>query len=147
MTDFYIKTSSLFSEIGVDGSLLNYWSRPTITKTRFLAENNQQVLRLDVEDSHPINEMDEDRLLSKLKEIIDLFDVVVLSDYMKGLLTPRFTQGVISISNHHGKRVFVDVKDTNFNKYKGAWLLKPASWSDHVALSDSASAAKRPYTY
>lgn len=119
------KMEGLFAEIGADGSLLNYWSRPTITKTRFLAENNQQVLRLDVEDSHPINEKDEDRLLSKLEEIIDLFDVVVMSDYMKGLLTPCFTQGVISIAKNHGKRVFVDVKDTNFNKYKGAWLLKP----------------------
>ena len=44
-----IKT--LFNEIGADSSALSIWERPTITKTRFLAENNQQVLRLDIEDS------------------------------------------------------------------------------------------------
>ena len=119
------KMERLFDEIGADGSLLDYWNRPTITKTRFLAENNQQVLRLDVEDSHSINEMDQEHLLSKLEETIDLFDAVLMSDYMKGLLTPFFTQGVISIANKHGKRVLVDVKDTDFGKYKGAWLLKP----------------------
>lgn len=119
------KIRGLFHEIGVDSSLLSTWKRPTITKTRFLAENNQQVLRLDIEDSHPILDDEVTALLKKLSEVIDQFDLILLSDYMKGLLTYEFTQGVINISKAHGKKVLVDVKDPQFEKYKGAWLLKP----------------------
>ena len=45
------KIIELFSEIGVEYTKIAIWDRPTITKTRFLAENNQQVLRVDVEES------------------------------------------------------------------------------------------------
>ena len=119
------RIQELFGEIGVDNTLLSYWDRPTITKTRFLAENNQQVLRLDIEDSSPITKGQSDVLLEQFKKVVDQYDVILLSDYMKGLLTFDFTQSIISIANEHNKKVLVDVKDTNFMKYKGAWLLKP----------------------
>ena len=119
------KLKGLFKEIGVDNSLLSYWNRPTITKTRFLAENNQQVLRLDIEDSSKISHDEETSLISRYESVINHFDVILISDYMKGLLTYEFTQGVINIAREHGKKVLVDVKDPNFEKYKGAWLLKP----------------------
>ena len=44
----------LLSEIGVEYTKIVIWDRPTITKTRFLAGNNQQVLRVDVEENGPI---------------------------------------------------------------------------------------------
>lgn len=116
---------TLFAEIGADCKLLFSWGRPTITKTRFLAENNQQVLRLDIEDSRAISEEEERHLLAEYQAQIENFDVILLSDYMKGLLTYNFTQGIIRIAKEHGKRVLVDVKDPNFEKYAGAWLLKP----------------------
>lgn len=119
------KIQELFAEIGVDSTLLMKWKRPTITKTRFLAENNQQVLRLDIEDSHAISPDEADNLLNNLERVINEFDVILLSDYMKGLLTYEFTQGVIKAAKTHNKRVLVDVKDPNFEKYKGAWILKP----------------------
>ena len=119
------KMREMFSETGVDLSTLCYWERATITKVRFLAENNQQVLRLDIENSNPISEKEEIALLEKLQMMIDQFDMVLLSDYMKGLLTATFTKEVIRIAKSHGKRILVDVKDPNFEKYKGAWLLKP----------------------
>ena len=115
----------LFTEIGADCSLLSTWDRPTITKTRFLAENNQQVLRLDIEDSHQITDEEAKRLLKSYEEAVGSFDLILLSDYMKGLLTYGFTQGVINIAKSQGKKVLVDVKDPQFEKYKGAWLLKP----------------------
>lgn len=123
--EYSIKMFELFSEIGINHSLVQYWDRPTITKTRFLAENNQQVLRLDIEDINSICKENENELLEKMGETIDQFDLLVLSDYMKGLLTPCFTQKIIKIAKEHGKKVLVDVKDPNFEKYKGAWLLKP----------------------
>ena len=64
-------------------------------------------------------------LLEKFKIIVDEFDLILLSDYLKGLLTFDLTQEIIRIANENGKKVLVDVKDPNFEKYKGAWLLKP----------------------
>ena len=119
------RIKTLFGEIGVDGSHLLNWQRATITKTRFLAENNQQVLRLDVEDSRPVSPEEEAMVLSEVAAIVGQFDVILLSDYMKGLLTPAVTKGIIGIARDSGKRVLVDVKDPEFSKYAGAWLLKP----------------------
>lgn len=119
------KVIELFDEMGVDSSLVNKWERPTITKTRFLAENNQQILRLDIEDNHNISDELGYELFSKLEQTIEQFGWIILSDYMKGMLTENFAQGVIGIAKAHGKKVLVDVKDPHFKKYRGAYLLKP----------------------
>jgi len=116
---------SLFKENGVDTQLLETTQRQTTQKTRFLAGNNQQVLRLDVEDTAPIEKSLCEQLLSKLQQLICKFDLVLLSDYMKGLLAYDFTQGVIKLATEHHIPVIVDVKDPSVCKYKGATLLKP----------------------
>ena len=115
-----------FAVQGVDSNLvLQVSDRSTTTKTRFLADNHQQLLRLDVEDSSAISKEEETVLLEKLQAQIDQFDLVILSDYMKGLLTYGFTQGVIRIAGQAGKKVIIDVKDPDYRKYEGAYLLKP----------------------
>lgn len=115
----------LLAEIGVDVSQVKTWEKPTITKTRFLAENNQQVMRLDIEDAHLISKEEEHLLTTIFEGLVEKIDVILISDYMKGLLTFDFTQQLISIANALGKKVLVDVKDPCLEKYKGAWLLKP----------------------
>lgn len=116
---------SLFIEKGVDTQLLETTGRHTTQKTRFLAGNNQQVLRLDVEDTTPIEKILCEKLLEKLQQHIGEFDLILLSDYLKGLLTYDFTQGVIKMAKEHQIPVIVDVKDPSVYKYKGATLLKP----------------------
>ena len=119
------KIIELFSEIGVEYTKIAIWDRPTITKTRFLAENNQQVLRVDVEESEPISDKLCTKILDELEKTINNYDLIVLSDYMNGLLTYNFTQGIIKIANNNAKKVIIDVKDPAFEKYEGAYLLKP----------------------
>ena len=63
--------------------------------------------------------------LKKLEEEIDCYHLILLSDYLKGLLTYDFTQGVIHLAKEHGIPVIIDVKDPHVEKYKGAYLLKP----------------------
>lgn len=116
---------TLFKEKGVGTDLLETTARQTTQKTRFLAGNNQQVLRLDVEDTTPIEKSLCEKLLAKLQQHIEEFDLILLSDYLKGLLTYDFTQGVIKLANEHHIPVIVDVKDPSVYKYKGATLLKP----------------------
>lgn len=116
---------SLLHEKIIGTELLIMTPRQTTQKTRFLAGNNQQVLRLDVEDTTPIEKSLCEHILHDLKQCIGSFDLILLSDYMKGLLTYELTQGVIKMANEHRIPVIVDVKDPSVYKYKGATLLKP----------------------
>lgn len=112
-------------EQGIDICLLLETERPTTVKTRFLADNNQQVMRLDVEDITDLSRNDCDYLLQHLHQVISKFDLVVCSDYLKGIMTYEFTQGMIEIANSSGVKVIIDVKDPKYDKYRGAYLIKP----------------------
>lgn len=114
-----------FKQKGICVDLMWETERSTTIKTRFLAENNQQLLRLDVEDTEPISEEMCQEMLKKLEEEIDCYHLILMSDYLKGLLTYNFTQGVIHLAKEHGIPVIIDVKDPHVEKYKGACLLKP----------------------
>ncbi|MGN0512975.1 MAG: D-glycero-beta-D-manno-heptose 1-phosphate adenylyltransferase [Lachnospiraceae bacterium] len=98
--------------------------RPTTVKTRFVA-GNQQLLRLDDESTQDITEETKKHLLDIYRRRINEFDLILISDYMKGMLSFDFTQELIKIANENGRRVIVDVKDLNAGKYSGAYMLKP----------------------
>ena len=106
-----------FAAKGICSDMVLQTSRETTTKTRFLAGNNQQVLRLDVEDTRDISGQEYTTLLGRLKERISTFDLVIISDYCKGLLTEDFTQGVIHLARGQGVPVVIDVKDPQCDKY------------------------------
>lgn len=116
---------NLLAQKKVTSELVVTSPRKTTVKTRFLATNHQQVMRLDVEDTNPITKTKSDELLKKLKGVIDQFDLLLLSDYMKGFLSRDLCQGVIKMAVAKGIPVIVDVKDPNYGKYYGATLLKP----------------------
>lgn len=116
---------SRFEEKGISTKLLFEMQRSTTIKTRFLADNNQQIMRLDVEDTEAINKKECLEMLKKLKTCISDFDLVLISDYMKGLLTQDFCQGVIRMARDKDIPVVIDVKDPKYGKYYGATLLKP----------------------
>ena len=116
----------LLKENGIDSSFVYIdKDRPTITKTRLLGQNNQQVMRIDEEEIKDVGKDIQDKILLAVKSNINQFDVVVISDYLKGLLTEYVIQSVISIANESNVKVLIDVKDVNYMKYKGAYLLKP----------------------
>lgn len=115
----------LFQKKGIDTSLVVSLDRNTTEKTRFLASNNQQVLRLDVEDTYPLGHDDCERMLKALDEQIDKFNLILLSDYLKGLLTFEFTQGVLQKAREKNIPAIIDVKDSKIGKYKDAFLIKP----------------------
>lgn len=112
-------------EDNINTDLIVTLERQTTQKTRFLAENHQQVLRLDEEDTNEISHEDCERLLANLKKKIGDFDLILLSDYLKGFLSVELTQGIIELANAHNVKVLVDVKDPNVAKYSHAYLLKP----------------------
>ena len=98
--------------------------RPTIMKQRILA-NNQQLLRLDWEKKHPINNIEEDFIIDNLKRVIKDIDGIILSDYDKGVLTERVAKEVINLAKENGKIVIVDPKPSNSQNYIGATTMTP----------------------
>lgn len=119
------KINELFINQNIDTSLVISLDRDTTVKTRFLASNNQQVLRLDVEDVKQLTCEECEKMLKLLDSQIDKYDLIILSDYLKGLLTFDFTQGVLQRAKEKGIPAIIDVKDPKVDKYKDAYLIKP----------------------
>lgn len=119
------KLKNIFKEQGINTDLLVVANRHTTEKVRFLAGNNQQVLRLDVEDTELLSNSECEKLLLLFEKKVSEFDLIILSDYMKGLLTYDFTQGILQKARKEKIPVIIDVKDSNVEKYKGAYLIKP----------------------
>ncbi len=85
--------------------------------------NDQHIVRVD-EESTAIDEGIQDEMLEGIKQYIDIYDAFVLSDYNKGVLTPRVIHTIIELCNKESVPVFVDPKKDNFWEYGGCTLLK-----------------------
>lgn len=119
------KIENLFVRNGIRTDLLVRCQRPTSRKCRLLAENNQQVIRIDSEDASEIGEMLGDRLLQMADDVLDGYDAVVLSDYLKGVLSFGFTKKLAALCRKHHVITLADAKDARPEKYKGVYLIKP----------------------
>jgi len=99
-------------------------SRTTTVKTRVIASNHQ-IVRIDQEDTHDISADLEGIFYTALLPAIEKSDIVILSDYNKGLLTPTLSLKVIEACHQLNKKVIVDPKGLDYAKYKGAFIIKP----------------------
>jgi len=98
--------------------------RPTTLKTRVLV-GSHQMLRVDREITDALDLTLEDELVNKLSNVMDDADIILFSDYNKGLFSPALTQRLMEAANQKQKKVIVDPKGLNYAKYKGAYLIKP----------------------
>ena len=105
--------------------------RVTSQKCRVIAEH-QQVVRYDRETSGPIGPRAEGRLLGELTRALKRADGVILSDYGKGVLSPRILDASISGARRLKIPIVVDPKVENFKRYKKVTCLTPntlEAWS------------------
>ena len=109
--------------VSADG-LYNAAGRTTTSKTRILA-NNQQMLRLDREDCVDIDPLQENQLLAFVRDVLSDVDVVLISDYRKGVLTKRVLAELIQLCTDFGCPVIADPKGRDFSRYRGVSLLTP----------------------
>jgi rfaE bifunctional protein kinase chain/domain len=98
--------------------------RQTTVKTRIIA-HNQQVVRLDQEKIDAISDTDSEVIVSKIQELLDEIDVVVVSDYAKGLLTDNLLASLIAACGKRKKKILIDPKGKDYTKYRGATILTP----------------------
>src|ERR1700761_2995506 len=101
-------------------------ARPTTRKMRFVSEHfSTHMLRADWELAAPASAEIEQKLIDAVLPLLARADIVLLSDYAKGVLTARVIRNVIDAARRRGTRVIVDPKSANFAIYRGATLLTP----------------------
>ena len=98
--------------------------RPTTKKTRVIAAH-QQVVRIDWEKRDALTQSQEAKLLDYIKEHIDVWDAIIISDYNKGLLTKKLLSNVINEANLKSKWIIIDPKGSDYSRYRGAGLITP----------------------
>lgn len=118
--DSSTKITTLLEKIDVNSNLVSVRNSHSTTKIRFTSKQHQ-VFRFDI-----------DLKLSKDKEIIDYvkanidgYNVILLSDYGKGVISDITAREIIRLANKKGKKVFVDPKGRDYKKYNGAYLITP----------------------
>jgi rfaE bifunctional protein kinase chain/domain len=127
----------LASEDIATDAILKDSNRPTTVKTRVVA-GSHQLVRVDREVTDPILSELEDELLDKLDHYINEADIVLFSDYGKGLFSEGLTQKLIKLSTEKQKKVIIDPKGLDYEKYKGAFIIKP----NRKELADAAKTEK-----
>ncbi len=119
----------------VEAHLVTDRSRPTTRKARFVSEHySAHLLRADWEVAAPVGGEIEDQLIARAVEALPRVGAVVLSDYAKGVLTPRVIRSVIDEARRLGKPVIVDPKAHDYSVYRGATVITPnrKELSDHT---------------
>jgi D-beta-D-heptose 7-phosphate kinase/D-beta-D-heptose 1-phosphate adenosyltransferase len=117
------------SNVQADSSLVMDKSRPTTIKTRIIAQN-QMVVRADREHRTPVTGKTEELIIAAVKAALEKAHALVVSDYDKGVVTPRILAEVLPIA--YGQMpVLIDPKLRNFESYRPATLITP---NHHEAL-------------
>src|SRR5215212_741227 len=118
--------TALSRESLIESILVCDSERPTTRKVRFVSEHySTHMLRADWEHAAPAAAEIEQKLIDAILPLLSRADIVLLSDYAKGVLTARVIRTVIDTARMIGKPVIVDPKSANFAVYSGATLLTP----------------------
>ncbi len=127
--------------VGSEGLVLAA-DRTTTRKTRILA-SNQQMMRIDRESRQFISSEQEDLLAAHIRTALPDCQIVLLSDYNKGVLGSGLLAKIIAAGREMGVPVVVDPKGSDFSKYRGATLLTPnrkeAQGATGMAITDDAT--------
>lgn len=141
----------LLGEAGVGtSSMLAGPAVRTITKTRFVGPGRHHLLRVDDETIAPVSRDLADRLVNEIQTKIARTDVIVLSDYAKGIFLSDLASRVIELAAASGVPVVVDPKGADFSRYRGASFVTPnlaelaaAIGFAHVADTEVVASARR----
>jgi rfaE bifunctional protein kinase chain/domain len=117
----------LLDVLGIEGDgVVRDPHRKSALKARLMSlEHGQQVFRLDEESAHSVWGETEARLIELIQSKAAGAQLVLCSDYHKGLLTPRVLQAVFATARREQIPAIVAPKDSNAEKYRGASILMP----------------------
>jgi len=119
------RLQSALTDCGIDcRGMVVEPERVTTVKTRVIA-HSQQVVRTDFEERRPLSDKIEDELIASIRAAVDSVDAVLISDYAKGIVSPRVAQETIGAARKRDIPVVVDPKGRDYTKYRGAAVLTP----------------------
>lgn len=95
-----------------------------IRKTRVVG-NRQQIVRIDYNDACAITESAYKKIVKNIQEAVSWSDIIVISDYSKGLCTEELCRCIIDEAKRQKKITIVDPKGNNWEKYRGATIITP----------------------
>jgi D-glycero-beta-D-manno-heptose-7-phosphate kinase len=121
--------SELKSELAAKGihstGLITDLERRTTTKMRVVTTRNQQVSRIDFESDHEVGIAVEAAIASQIEMRARMAQVVLVSDYQKGVITRRSMAHLLAFAQQSGIPVVVDPKVPHIDYYAGAALVTP----------------------
>lgn len=121
----------LLEKLGVDSrSVLTVADRCTTVKERLLGRAQQrhphQMMRVDREVDRPIEADCADELIAGIARSIDGVDLVLVSDYNKGVCKGDMIPRVVSLARSAGVPVLTDpVKGADYRRYAGCACITP----------------------
>jgi len=99
-------------------------NRATTIKTRIIA-HSQQVVRFDRENRQRISIQSQNKIIKSIEKIMPKVDLVVISDYAKGVISEQFTSLLFPLVHNYKKKILVDPKPVNLAFYRGADVITP----------------------
>jgi D-beta-D-heptose 7-phosphate kinase / D-beta-D-heptose 1-phosphate adenosyltransferase len=132
----------MLEDINVRHNLLYDKNRKTTKKSRIIA-SAQQIIRYDQESKKDISNESITLISNMLLNIIEQFDIVLVSDYGKGVITNSLMSKIIFRASQTDTKVLVDPKGYDYSKYIGSYLLTPnkkeAEHATKINIIDDAS--------
>jgi rfaE bifunctional protein kinase chain/domain len=98
--------------------------RPTTVKTRIIA-HQQQIVRTDRERDTSISKATEDELIARIEDGLPRAEGVIVSDYQKGVVTPRLMRTLVRAARARRVPLMVDPKVRHFALYRRASVVTP----------------------
>ncbi len=132
----------MLDDIGANHYLVREKARKTTKKSRIIA-SAQQIVRYDHESKDAIYKDSEEAIITHLNVIIKQFNVLIISDYGKGIITDTLMKNVIRCADESNTKVLVDPKGDDYSKYNGSYLLTPnkkeAELATGITINDDTS--------
>ena len=118
------KVRQALLDSGIEDGLVEDAARPTTVKTRIIA-HHQQVVRADRESADDAGAPLQDAMLARIRSALPGCGALVLSDYQKGVLTPRLMKALLTLARRAGVPVLVDPKVRHFALFRRVAAITP----------------------
>ena len=121
----------ILTDLGIDREgVVTDADRPTTVKERYIGRaqhrHPQQMIRVDYEDRRPVSEEIAAQLGTAINQLLRKADIVLISDYDKGVCTPKVLAGLIAGARALGLRVLTDpIRSQDYRKYHGCSAVTP----------------------
>ena len=120
------RLSSLLIKKEIPHFLQKFSTRPSICKSRIIAQQ-QQIVRVDHEESGRLSSSELDPIFEVIDRVISDHEVLIVSDYGKGLVQPEFMERLLELRalKSPNLKILIDPKTINCGCYAGVDMITP----------------------